>query len=139
MESYEAIKRPNYKTVDRLISQQTAPDWVNKKLENSKWELLSEDAKHYLDAMKGHTKNVIHRKKLQDKVLLEIIFLFQEFPELNKSSQWDAVFKKAKNFFFTKSREDLPKNPKDMNAETYAYLDANLPQPEVVEEVDSDV
>ena len=127
MESYEAIKRPNYKTVDRLISQQTAPDWVNKKLENSKWELLSEDAKHYLDAMKGHTKNVIHRKKLQDKVLLEIIFLFQEFPELNKSSQWDAVFKKAKNYFFTKTREDLDKNPASMNQETYAYLNEYLP------------
>lgn len=127
MESYEAIKRPNYKTVDRLISQQTAPDWVNKKLENSKWELLSEDAKHYLDAMKGHTKNVIHRKKLQDKVLLEIIFLFQEFPELNKSSQWDAVFKKAKNYFFTKTREDLDKNPASMNQETYAYLNEHLP------------
>ena len=127
MESYEAIKRPNYKTVDRLISQQTAPDWVNKKLENSKWELLSEDAKHYLDAMKGHTKNVIHRKKLQDKVLLEIIFLFQEFPELNKSSQWDAVFKKAKNYFFTKTREDLDKNPAPMNQETYAYLNEHLP------------
>ena len=138
MESYNDLKRPYYQTVDRFISQQTAPDWANKKLENSKWEQLSDDSKHYLNSMKANSKNVIQRRKLQDKVLIELLFLFQEFPDLDKT-HFDAVFKKAKNFFFTKSREDLPKNPKDMNAETYAYLDANLPQPEVVEEVDSDV
>ena len=138
MESYNDLKRPYYQTVDRFISQQTADYKANKKLENSKWEQLSDDSKHYLNSMKANSKNVIHRRKLQDKVLVELLFLFQEYPDL-EINHFDAVFKKAKNFFFTKSREDLPKNPKDMNAETYAYLDANLPQPEVVEEVDSDV
>ena len=138
MESYDALKRPYYQTVDRFISQQTADYKANKKLENSKWEQLSDDSKHYLNSMKANSKNVIHRRKLQDKVLVELLFLFQEFPDLDKT-HFDAVFKKAKSFYFTRSREDLPKNPKEMNAETYAYLDANLPQPEVVEEVDSDV
>ena len=138
MESYDALKRPYYQTVDRFISQQTADYKANKKLENSKWEQLSDDSKHYLNSMKANSKNVIHRRKLQDKVLVELLFLFQEYPDL-EITHFDAVFKKAKSFYFTRSREDLPKNPKEMNAETYAYLDANLPQPEVVEEVDSDV
>ena len=138
MDSCSDLRRPNYKTMDRFISQQTAPDWANKKLENSKWEQLSDDSKHYLNSMKANSKNVIQRRKLQDKVLIELLFLFQEFPDLDKT-HFDAVFKKAKNFFFTKSREDLPKNPKDMNAETYAYLDAHLPKSEEEEEEDSDV
>ena len=138
MDSCSDLRRPNYKTMDRFISQQTAPDWANKKLENSKWEQLSDDSKHYLNSMKANSKNVIQRRKLQDKVLIELLFLFQEFPDLDKT-HFDAVFKKAKNFFFTKSREDLPKNPKDMNAETYAYLDAHLPKSEEEDEEDSDV
>ncbi len=42
MESYNNLKRPYYQTVDRFISQQTADYKANKKLENSKWELLSD-------------------------------------------------------------------------------------------------
>ena len=138
MESYDALKRPYYQTVDRFISQQTAPDWANKKLENTKWELLSDDSKHYLNSMKANSKNVIHRRKLQDKVLVELLFLFQEYPDLDLT-HFDAVFKKAKYFYFTRSREELPKYPKEMNAETYAYLDAHLPKSEEEEEEDSDV
>ena len=140
MESYGELRRPTYKTVDHFISQQTAPDWANKKLENRKWEQLSEDAKHYMDAMRGHTKNVIQRRKLQDKILLELIFLFQEYPELHKPSHWDPIFKKAKNYFFTKTREDLEKNPNtaQMNQETLEFLKANLPSIEEETE-DSDV
>ena len=137
MESYDALKRPYYQTVDRFISQQTADYKANKKLENSKWEQLSDDSKHYLNSMKANSKNVIHRRKLQDKVLVELLFLFQEYPDL-EITHFDAVFKKAKSFYFTRSREDLPKNPKEMNAETYAYLDAHLPKSEEEEE-DSDV
>ena len=133
MESYDALKRPTYKAVDNFISQHTAPDWANKKLENSKWNQLPDDAKHYVDAIRGNTKNVVRRRKLQDKVLVELLFLFQEYPDLDKT-HFDAVFKKAKNFYFTNSREDLPKNPKDMNAETYAYLDAHLPSIVKIEE-----
>ena len=138
MESYDALKRPYYQTVDRFISQQTADYKANKKLENSKWELLSDECKHYLNSMKANSKNVIHRRKLQDKVLVELLFLFQEYPDL-EITHFDAVFKKAKSFYFTRSREDLPKNPKEMNAETYAYLDAHLPQLEAEKEVDPDV
>ena len=138
MESYDALKRPYYQTVDRFISQQTADYKANKKLENSKWELLSDESKHYLNSMKANSKNVIHRRKLQDKVLVELLFLFQEYPDL-EITHFDAVFKKAKSFYFTRSREDLPKNPKEMNAETYAYLDAHLPKSEEEEEEDSDV
>ena len=138
MESYDALKRPYYQTVDRFISQQTADYKANKKLENSKWELLSDESKHYLNSMKANSKNVIHRRKLQDKVLVELLFLFQEFPDLD-ITHFDAVYKKAKYFYFTRSREDLPKNPKEMNAETYAYLDAHLPKSEEEEEEDSDV
>ena len=138
METYGELIRPNYKTMDRFISQQTAPDWANKKLENTKWELLSDDSKHYVNAIRGNTKNVVRRRKLQDKVLIEMLFLFQEYPDLDLT-HFDAVFKKAKYFYFTNSREDLPKNPKEMNAETYAYLDANLPKSEEEEEEDSDV
>lgn len=138
MESYDALKRPYYQTVDRFISQQTADYKANKKLENSKWEQLSDDSKHYLNSMKANSKNVIHRRKLQDKVLVELLFLFQEYPDL-EITHFDAVFKKAKSFYFTRSREDLPKNPKEMNAETYAYLDAHLPKSEEEEEEDSDV
>ena len=138
MESYDALKRPYYQTVDRFISQQTADYKANKKLENSKWELLSDESKHYLNSMKANSKNVIHRRKLQDKVLVELLFLFQEYPDL-EINHFDAVFKKAKSFYFTRSREDLPKNPKEMNAETYAYLDAHLPKSEEEEEEDSDV
>ena len=138
MESYNDLKRPYYQTVDRFISHQTADYKANKKLENSKWELLSDESKHYLNSMKANSKNVIHIRKLQDKVLVELLFLFQEYPDLDLT-QFDAVFKKAKYFYFTNSREDLPKNPKEMNAETYAYLDANLPKSEEEEEEDSDV
>ena len=138
MESYGDLKRPYYQTVDRFISQQTADYKANKKLENSKWEQLSDDSKHYLNSMKANSKNVIHRRKLQDKVLVELLFLFQEYPDL-EINHFDAVFKKAKSFYFTRSREDLPKNPKEMNAETYAYLDAHLPKSEEEEEEDSDV
>lgn len=138
MESYNDLKRPYYQTVDRFISQQTADYKANKKLENSKWEQLSDDSKHYLNSMKANSKNVIHRRKLQDKVLVELLFLFQEYPDL-EITHFDAVFKKAKSFYFTRSREDLPKNPKEMNAETYAYLDAHLPKSEEEEEEDSDV
>ena len=138
MESYDALKRPYYQTVNRFISQQTADYKANKKLENSKWEQLSDDSKHYLNSMKANSKNVIHRRKLQDKVLVELLFLFQEFPDLD-ITHFDAVYKKAKYFYFTRSREDLPKNPKEMNAETYAYLDAHLPKSEEEEEEDSDV
>ena len=138
MESYNDLKRPYYQTVDRFISQQTADYKANKKLENSKWEQLSDDSKHYLNSMKANSKNVIHRRKLQDKVLVELLFLFQEYPDL-EINHFDAVFKKAKSFYFTRSREDLPKNPKEMNAETYAYLDAHLPKSEEEEEEDSDV
>ena len=138
MESYGDLKRPYYQTVDRFISQQTADYKANKKLENSKWELLSDESKHYLNSMKANSKNVIHRRKLQDKVLVELLFLFQEYPDL-EITHFDAVFKKAKSFYFTRSREDLPKNPKEMNAETYAYLDAHLPKSEEEEEEDSDV
>ena len=138
MESYDALKRPYYQTVDRFISQQTADYKANKKLENSKWEQLSDDSKHYLNSMKANSKNVIHIRKLQDKVLVELLFLFQEYPDL-EINHFDAVFKKAKSFYFTRSREDLPKNPKEMNAETYAYLDAHLPKSEEEEEEDSDV
>ena len=138
MESYGDLKRPYYQTVDRFISQQTADYKANKKLENSKWEQLSDDSKHYLNSMKANSKNVIHRRKLQDKVLVELLFLFQEYPDL-EITHFDAVFKKAKSFYFTRSREDLPKNPKEMNAETYAYLDAHLPKSEEEEEEDSDV
>ena len=138
MESYGDLKRPYYQTVDRFISQQTADYKANKKLENSKWELLSDESKHYLNSMKANSKNVIQRRKLQDKVLIELLFLFQEFPDLDKT-HFDAVFKKAKYFYFTNSREDLPKNPKEMNAETYAYLDAHLPKSEEDDEEDSDV
>ena len=138
MESYDALKRPYYQTVDRFISQQTADYKANKKLENSKWELLSDECKHYLNSMKANSKNVIHIRKLQDKVLVELLFLFQEYPDL-EINHFDAVFKKAKSFYFTRSREDLPKNPKEMNAETYAYLDAHLPKSEEEEEEDSDV
>ena len=138
MESYDALKRPYYQTVDRFISQQTADYKANKKLENSKWELLSDECKHYLNSMKANSKNVIHIRKLQDKVLVELLFLFQEYPDL-EITHFDAVFKKAKSFYFTRSREDLPKNPKEMNAETYAYLDAHLPKSEEEEEEDSDV
>ncbi len=88
--------------------------------------------------MKANSKNVIHIRKLQDKVLVELLFLFQEYPDL-EITHFDAVFKKAKSFYFTRSREDLPKNPKEMNAETYAYLDAHLPKSEEEEEEDSDV
>ena len=138
METYGELIRPNYKTVDRFISQQTADYKANKKLENSKWELLSDECKHYLNSMKANSKNVIHIRKLQDKVLVELLFLFQEYPDL-EITHFDAVFKKAKSFYFTRSREDLPKNPKEMNAETYAYLDAHLPKSEEEEEEDSDV
>ena len=138
MESYNDLKRPYYQTVDRFISQQTADYKANKKLENSKWELLSDESKHYLNSMKANSKNVIHIRKLQDKVLVELLFLFQEYPDLDLT-HFDAVFKKAKYFYFTNSREDLPKNPKEMNAETYAYLDAHLPQLEAEKEVDPDV
>ena len=138
MESYNDLKRPYYQTVDRFISHQTADYKANKKLENSKWELLSDESKHYLNSMKANSKNVIHRRKLQDKVLVELLFLFQEYPDLDLT-HFDAVFKKAKYFYFTRSREDLPKNPKEMNAETYAYLDAHLPKSEEEEEEDSDV
>ena len=138
MESYNDLKRPYYQTVDRFISQQTADYKANKKLENSKWEQLSDDSKHYLNSMKANSKNVIHRRKLQDKVLVELLFLFQEYPDLD-ITHFDAVYKKAKYFYFTRSREDLPKNPKEMNAETYAYLDAHLPKSEEEEEEDSDV
>ena len=138
MESYDALKRPYYQTVNRFISQQTADYKANKKLENSKWEQLSDDSKHYLNSMKANSKNVIHRRKLQDKVLVELLFLFQEYPDL-EITHFDAVFKKAKSFYFTRSREDLPKNPKEMNAETYAYLDAHLPKSEEDDEEDSDV
>ena len=138
MESYDALKRPYYQTVDRFISQQTADYKANKKLENSKWEQLSDESKHYLNSMKANSKNVIHRRKLQDKVLVELLFLFQEYPDL-EITHFDAVFKKAKSFYFTRSREDLPKNPKEMNAETYAYLDAHLPKSEEDDEEDSDV
>ena len=138
MESYNDLKRPYYQTVDRFISQQTADYKANAKLANSKWELLSDESKHYLNSMKANSKNVIHRRKLQDKVLVELLFLFQEYPDL-EINHFDAVFKKAKSFYFTRSREDLPKNPKEMNAETYAYLDAHLPKSEEEEEEDSDV
>ena len=138
MESYNDLKRPYYQTVDRFISQQTADYKANAKLANSKWELLSDESKHYLNSMKANSKNVIHIRKLQDKVLVELLFLFQEYPDL-EINHFDAVFKKAKSFYFTRSREDLPKNPKEMNAETYAYLDAHLPKSEEEEEEDSDV
>ena len=138
MDSCSDLRRPNYKTMDRFISQQTAPDWANKKLENSKWEQLSDDSKHYLNSMKANSKNVIQRRKLQDKVLVELLFLFQEYPDLSMTHMV-SVFNKAKSFYFTRSREDLPTEPKHMNAETYAYLDAHLPKSEEDDEEDSDV
>ena len=138
MDSCSDLRRPNYKTMDRFISQQTAPDWANKKLENSKWELLSDECKHYLNSMKANSKNVIHIRKLQDKVLVELLFLFQEYPDLSMTHMV-SVFNKAKSFYFTKTREELPAEPKHMNAETYAYLDAHLPQLEAEKEVDPDV
>ena len=138
MESYGDLKRPYYQTVDRFISQQTADYKANKKLENSKWELLSDESKHYLNSMKANSKNVIHIRKLQDKVLVELLFLFQEYPDLSMTHMV-AVFNKAKSFYFTKTREELPAEPKHMNAETYAYLDAHLPQLEAEKEVDPDV
>ena len=79
MESYDALKRPYYQTVDRFISQQTADYKANKKLENSKWEQLSDDSKHYLNSMKANSKNVIQRRKLQDKVLVEFFSYFRNF------------------------------------------------------------
>ena len=138
MDSCSDLRRPNYKTMDRFISQQTAPDWANKKLENSKWELLSDECKHYLNSMKANSKNVIHIRKLQDKVLVELLFLFQEYPDLSMTHMV-SVFNKAKSFYFTKTREELPTEPKHMNAETYAYLDAHLPKSEEDDEEDSDV
>ena len=138
MESYNDLKRPYYQTVDRFISHQTADYKANKKLENSKWELLSDECKHYLNSMKANSKNVIHIRKLQDKVLVELLFLFQEYPDLSMTHMV-SVFNKAKSFYFTKTREELPTEPKHMNAETYAYLDAHLPKSEEEEEEDSDV
>ena len=74
MESCSDLRRPNYKTMDHFISQQTSPDWANKKLENSKWELLSDDPKHYLNSMKANSKNVIQKGFINSNNLEVSIF-----------------------------------------------------------------
>ena len=130
MNSSHELKIPEYKKLENFISKKTSNINSNIKLENTKWEMLSDDSKHYINYMRSSSKEMIKRRKAQDQLLIEMLFIFQEFPELNNASHWDIVFKKAKSFFFTKSKEEFAENSSKMNLETKAYFNCKFVEEE---------
>ena len=61
-------------------------------------------------------------------MVVDFIFLFEEFPELSEM-HWRTTFNKALTFFFTRTREEFEVKKKgNLNSETYEYLKNNLPE-----------
>ena len=118
-------EKPEFNNTVKIISRENSPDYVNKKLLNSKFETLSDDAKHYVDSMKGYSKNIAARRKVEDKLLVEFIYLFQEYPEIS-DNQFASNFNKAKQFYFNEFAPK-PELKKQMNSETFEWLVANRP------------
>ena len=132
MNSSQELKIPEYKKLDYFISNQTASNNANIKLANSKWEMLSDDAKHFVSHLRGRAKRALKVRKAQEKVMIEMLYLFQEFPELDNPSHWNTVFNRARYAFFVRSKEDLEEWGMKCEKEIKEYLEAKFAEEEEI-------
>ena len=114
------------------ISNQTASNNANIKLANTKWEILSDDAKHFVSYLRGKEKRALKVRKAQEKVLIEMLYLFHEFPELDNPSHWNTVFNRARYAFFVRSKEDLEEWGMKVGKETKEYLESKFAEEEEI-------
>ena len=132
MNSSQELKIPEYKKLDYFISNQTASNNANIKLANSKWELLSDDAKHFVSHRRSNAKRALKVRKAQEKVLIEMLYLFQEFSELDNAAHWNTVFNRARYVFFINSKEDFEENAMKVPKDAKEYLEAKFAEEEEI-------